>query len=102
MKSTYGTDQPHLQNHELTRARQFSERIYRTRLRQAIYGTIIFLSSCTAVSLFLKGSLLPSYWDTLGKYFLLLTMGLLTPFVICVGRAFNAWLFVREMKKLDS
>ena len=68
---------------------------------RAIIATGAFVASCVLVAPFLAGSPLHCYWDAIGKYILLLSMGLLIPFVVCVGWAWSAWIYVRDLRKLD-
>jgi uncharacterized membrane protein len=95
-------DERPLSKHELTKAKQNAKRLLRSRTKQAAYATAVFFLSCAAVSLFLVGHSLHVYWDAFGKYLVLLSMGLLIPFLIYVGRAISAWLFVRDIEKIDS
>jgi hypothetical protein len=76
-------------------------RLLKTRTRHALYATGVFVLSCASVWLFLAGSPLQAYWKSVGRNLILLPAVLLLPFVIFVGRAINAWLFVREMKRIE-
>jgi hypothetical protein len=67
--------------------------------KRALYATVAFFLSCASVSPFLYGRPLHAYWESFGKYLLLLTMALLIPFVACVGIAMNSWFFLRNLKK---
>jgi hypothetical protein len=69
--------------------------------RRALIATGAFVASCALVAPFLAGNPLHRYWDAIGKYILLLSMGLLIPFVVCVGWAWSAWVYVRDLRKLD-
>jgi hypothetical protein len=51
--------------------------------KRALYATVAFFLSCASVSPFLYGRPLHAYWESFGKYLLLLTMALLIPFVAC-------------------
>ena len=80
-------------------ARQDAEEYLRLWKRRAFYATTAFFLSCGAVSVFLEGHPLHAYWESFGKYLVLLSMALLIPFVICVGIAINSWFFLRALKK---
>jgi hypothetical protein len=69
--------------------------------RRAAFATIAFVASCAVVYPFLAGHALHRYWDSLGKYLLLLTMALLVPFVMCVGIAINTRMYHRSLGKID-
>ena len=78
-----------------------AKRLLRIRTRRAIYVTVGFILSCASVVLFSDGFPLHSYWQSLGRFFLLLWMALLVPFVVIVGLAIDAWVGVREMEKIE-
>jgi hypothetical protein len=78
-----------------------AKRLLRHRARQGAYATVAFFLSCASVVPFAKGFPLHNHWEPLGRLFVCLSMGMLVVFVIFVGRVFNAWLFVREMEKID-
>ena|ERR1017187_567605 len=78
-----------------------AKRLVRHRTKWAIYTTAAFLLSCASVVPFFRGFPLHAYWESFGKFFLLLSMSLLLPFVFFAGRAINAWFFVREVEKID-
>jgi hypothetical protein len=74
-------------------------RFQRLQTKRALYATAAFLLSCACVALFLQGSPLHGYWESFGKYLVLLSMGLLIPCVIFVGIAIQVWFNVRSMEK---
>ena len=82
-------------------AKEDARHLLRIRSKWAIYATVAFFLSCVSLVPFLAGFPLHAYWESLGKFFLLLSMTLLLPFVAFIGRAINAWLFVRDMEKID-
>ena len=102
MNSIYDMDERPLSKHELAKARQSAKLLLRRRTKQAIYAVVVFFLSCASVAPFLEGHFLHAYWESFGKYLVLLSMGLLIPFLIYVGRAITAWLFVRDVEKIDS
>jgi hypothetical protein len=67
--------------------------------RRAIYATLALAVSCAAVVPFLAGHSLHHYWDSFGKYLILVSMALLIVFVYCVGLYWGALSQVRELKR---
>jgi hypothetical protein len=98
----FDTDENPPSEEELVEARQSARQLLRHRRKQAVYATAAFFLSCASVSPFLEGHSLHTHWESFGKYLVLLSMGLLLVFIFYVGRAFNAWLFVRDVEKIDS
>ena len=88
--------------HEIAKAGQNANQLLRSRLKQATYSVLALFLCCASVVPFSEGHSLHSHAEPYGRILVYLAMGLLTPFVICVGRAINAWLFVRDMRKIDS
>jgi hypothetical protein len=100
MEKIYDFDEPPLSEKESLLVRTSAENLLRKQKRRAIIATAAFIASCAAVAPFLAGNPLHRYWGTIGKFILLLSMGLLVPFVACVGFAWSAWMYVRDMRKL--
>jgi hypothetical protein len=98
----FDTDESPPNEGELVEVLQSARQLLRHRRNQAVYATAAFFLSCASVSPFLEGHSLHTHWESFGKYLVLLSMGLLLVFVFYVGRAFNAWLFVRDVEKIDS
>ena len=69
--------------------------------RRAAYATVAFVLSCGSVYPFLAGHVLHSYWESFGKYLVLLSMALLLPFVACVGIAINTRMYRRNLSKIE-
>jgi hypothetical protein len=97
--SIYNIDEPNPSEAEISGARQDTAEYLHIWKKRALYTTAAFFLSCAVVSLFLKGSPLHVYWESLGRYLLLLSMALLLPFVACVGIAINSWFFLRALKR---
>ncbi|MGB8479991.1 MAG: hypothetical protein WCE63_14345 [Acidobacteriaceae bacterium] len=97
--SVYNIDEPSPSQEEIAGARQDAVEYLHIWKKRALYATAAFFLSCAAVSLFLKGFPLHVYWESFGRYLLLLSMALLLPFVACVGIAINSWFFSRALKK---
>jgi hypothetical protein len=53
------------------------------------------------VAPFLAAFPLHHLWESVGKYLLMLSMGLLVVFASYLGLAVSAWFFVREVEKID-
>jgi hypothetical protein len=58
-----------------------------------------FLLSCAAVYPFLKGHPLHEYWESFGKYLVLVSMAMLVMFAMCAGFFYSAWQALRDVKK---
>jgi hypothetical protein len=86
---------------ELNAAKTNAISQYRESRRKAIYATLAFLLSCSSVVPFLYGHSLHKYWDAFGKYLVLLSMGLLLPFVISTGFAVNTWIYKRNVESIQ-
>jgi hypothetical protein len=95
----YKMDQPKPSKEERAGARKDTEEYLRVWKKRALYSTVTFFLSCASVAPFLYGHPLHAYWNSFGRYLVLLSMALLIPFVICVGVAINSWFFLRALKK---
>jgi hypothetical protein len=102
MNSIYDLNEAPLTREELEAARQKARLVLQLWKRRAAYSTVAFILSCASVTPFLYGFPLHAHWDSFGKYLVLLSMGLLLPFVVCVGIAISSWIHVREMEKSDA
>jgi hypothetical protein len=88
-----------LSDQEMLEVRQYArERICLWR-RRSIYSTAAFLLSCAAVYPFLKGDPLHEYWESFGKYLVLVSMAMLVMFAMCAGFFYSAWQALRDVKK---
>ncbi len=96
----YDLDSPPDSVEEMAAAKEEAKKLLRYRTKWALYATVTFFLSCAAVVPFLMGFPLHSHWESFGKFFLLLSMTLLLPFVAHTGRAINAWFFVRDVEKI--
>jgi hypothetical protein len=99
MSSVFNMDEPSPTKEDLEGARQDAEEHLRVWKKRALYATAVFFLSCASVSPFLYGHPLHAYWESFGKYLVLLSMALLIPFGICVGIAINSWFLVRALRK---
>jgi hypothetical protein len=48
---------------------------------------------------FLEGHPLHQYWESFGKYLVLLSMAMLVVFVLCTGFFYSAWQALRDVEK---
>src|SRR5579863_4355638 len=75
----------------------------RDRLRlwksRSLYSLVLLFLGCAAVVPFLYGYPLHTYWESFGKYLVLLSMGLLVVAVYCTGLLWGAWTALRELEK---
>ena len=101
MEKTFEFDEKPLTPEEIKEIRDSAVNLLHKQKKRAVIATTAFIASCFAVAPFLAGNPLHRYWETAGKYILLLSMGLLIPFVVCVGWAWSAWVYVRDIRKLD-
>jgi hypothetical protein len=99
MRSIYNMDQPSPSKEERAGAKQDAMEYLRLWNKRALCATAAFFLSCASVSPFLYGHPLHAYWESFGKYLVLLSMALLIPFVACVGVAINSLFFLRALKK---
>jgi len=100
MNSNYDMDDDSYPSRkELAGARRDAEKDLRLWRRRALYSTVVLALSCGAAYPFLYGHSLYVYWDSFGKYLVILSTVLFIPFVICVGIATNAWFFLWRLKK---
>ena len=97
----YDMDEAPLTGEELAVARQDAKAILQLWKMRAVYSTVAFFLSCASVTPFLYGYPLHAYWNSFGKYLVLLSMGLLLPFGICTGIAISSWMHVRDLQKLQ-
>jgi hypothetical protein len=94
-------DSPPDNEEEIAAAKEDARKLLRLRTKSAIYATGAFFLSCASVVPFLYGHPLHSYWEPIGKYLVLLSMGLLVPFGILAGIAINTWFYAREVEKIE-
>lgn len=97
----YDMETPPASKEEIEQAKQDARRYLWVRTKRAIYAAVVFFLSCASVVPFLYGHPLHTYWESFGKYLLLVSMGVLIPFVALAGSAINAWFFVREVEKTE-
>lgn len=98
LSSLYDMDEPPLSAEEIEAVRQnAAERLSLWR-RRGLVSMAAFALSCVFVSLFLEGLPLHAYWESMGKYLMLLSMALLLVCVYCTGLWWGAGRLFRDLK----
>jgi len=98
MLTIFDSESP-LSEQEMLEVRQYArERIGLWR-RRSVYSTVAFLLSCAGVYPFLEGHPLHKYWESFGKYLVLVSMAMLVVFVLCTGFFYSAWQALRDVEK---
>ncbi len=88
-----------LSDEEMVGVRQYArERIGLWRKR-SIYSTVALVLSCASAYSFLEGHALHKYWESFGKYLILVSMALLVVWVYCTGLFWSAWQALRDVEK---
>jgi len=67
--------------------------------KRGLYSTAALISSCLFTYLFLEGSPLHAYWDSLGRYLMLLSIAFLLVFLYCAGLWWSAWRVLSDLGK---
>lgn len=98
MVTIFDSESP-LSDQEMWEVRQYAkERIGLWRSR-SICSAVVLLLCCASVFPFLKGHPLHKYWESFGKYLILLSMALLVVFVLCTGFFYSAWQALCDLEK---
>jgi hypothetical protein len=99
MNSILDTRDDPLSQEELRAVRRYANERINLWKNRSVYSGIAFFLSCASVAPFLYGHSLHVYWESLGKYLVLLAMGLLVVFVYCAAFWYNAWMALRDVTK---
>jgi hypothetical protein len=94
------TSQDDLTDAELNDVKQSARERLRIWKSRFLKTGVMFLLSCASVYPFLYGHSLHSHWESFGKYLVLLSMGLLLPFVYCGGITWVAGIYIRDLEKI--
>ncbi len=86
-----------LSDEEMLEVRQYAKARIALWRRRSFYSALALLLSCALVIPFLAGHPLHAYWESLGKYLVVLSMVLLVVFVYCTGLFYSAWQALREV-----
>jgi hypothetical protein len=68
-------------------------------IKDALWAGAALLLDIICVNQFLYGHPLHRYWDAIGKYLLMLALGLLLWFVMKVGTVWASWQSARETRR---
>jgi membrane protease YdiL (CAAX protease family) len=98
MVTIFDSESP-LSDQEMLEVRQYAKELIGLWRRRSTYSTVALLLSCASVYPFLKGHPLHEYWESFGKYLVLLSMALLVVFVLCTGFFYSAWQALRDVEK---
>lgn len=96
----YDTDAHPLSADEIEAVRQNARQRLALWKRRGIYSTVIFFVSCACVFPFLEGHFLHTYWDSFGKYLILVSLALLLVFVYCTSLWWGAWRALKDVEKV--
>ena|ERR1700729_600044 len=88
-----------LSNQELLEVMQYAKEHIGLWRRRSLYSAVAHLLSCASVYPFLKGHPQHEYWESFGKYLVLLSMATLVVFVLCTGFFYSAWQALRDVEK---
>jgi len=72
---------------------------FRTWRLRSLYSAVGLFITCAFVVPFLYGHSLHSYWDSFGRFLILVAMALLVVLVYCTGLLWGAWLSLRDLQK---
>jgi hypothetical protein len=81
----FEADESPLSLEEIKAVKQSAQERLGAWRRRGLYSTAALLLSCLFVYLFLEGSPLHAYWESFGKYLMLVSMALLPVFLYCAG-----------------
>lgn len=99
MQTLFDPDATPLSKEERAAILQSAMESVRLWKKWALYSTIALFLSCASVTPFLSGHSLHIYWDSFGKYLVLVSMALLLPFVLCVAMVIQVWIDLRSLRK---
>jgi hypothetical protein len=88
-----------LSKREMLKVRQYAKEHIGLWRRRSICSIVALLLSCGSVYPFLEGHPLHQYWESFGKYLVLLSMAMLAVFVMCTGFFYSAWQALRDVEK---
>jgi hypothetical protein len=67
--------------------------------KRSLYSTAALVLTCGLIYPFLTGHALHAYWESFGKYLVLVALALLVAFVLCTGFFYSAWQALRDVEK---
>jgi hypothetical protein len=98
MPTIFDSESP-LSKQEMLEVRQHAKEHIGLWRGRSIYSTVALLLSCASVYPFLEGHPLHQYWESFGKYLVLLSMAMLVVFILCTGFFYSAWQALRDVEK---
>jgi hypothetical protein len=84
---------------EMAEVRQYAQTVIRLWRRRASYSTLALLLGCASVYPFLAGHSLHDHWNSIGRYLLLLSVGLFLAFVYICAMWYSAWQALRDVER---
>jgi hypothetical protein len=87
---------------EMVELKQYAGARIRLWRKRGLYATTALLLSCALAYPFSAGHPLHNYWNSVGRYLALLSMGLWIVFVLCNGFWYSAWQALRNVEKAQS
>jgi hypothetical protein len=98
MLTIFDAEDP-LSGEDMTEFRHHAQTVIRLWRTRACYSTLVLVLGCASVYPFLAGHSLHVHWDSIGKYLLLLSMGLLVVFVYSCAMWYSAWQALHDVEK---
>lgn len=95
--SEYINEEP-LSEEDVAEVRKVAKTRIKVWRRRAFYSIVALLLNCAAVYPFLEGHPYHYYWESFGKYLILLSMALLVVSVYCVALFWSAWQALRDFE----
>jgi hypothetical protein len=99
MQTLFDPNEVPLSKEEVAAVIQEASGYLRVWKKRALYSAVAFLLSCASVAPFLDGEPFHAYWNSFGKYLVVLSMALLLPFVLCVVVATQVWFDLRTIRR---
>jgi hypothetical protein len=99
MKSVYDMSETPLSDEELAAVRQNARERLGFWRKRALGSAGASFISCLLVYLFLDGSPLHPYWESFGKYLMLVSMALFLVLVYCAALLWGAWRALRDLEE---
>jgi hypothetical protein len=95
--SEYINEEP-LSEEDVAEVRKVAKTRIKVCQRRAFYSIVALLLNCAVVYPFLEGHQYHNYWESFGKYLVLLSMALLVVSVYCVALFWSAWQALRDFE----
>ena len=92
-------DNQPLSEGDLEEVRQEAHEEIEFRRRRTVTCAAVFVLACACLYPFFAGHFLHRYWDSVGKYLLLVTLGIFFALVYCASEIWVAWQALRDVEK---